>query len=105
MSKGISFEAIVANLQPVTVHFLGLEAEVNYRPAAITPRFRRLLNRPDDADREATIEALIALVDNWEITRGGAMWPLTVEALTDMPYELMNAVLTAIMEDFNSPKP
>lgn len=96
----ITFEDILADRKPVTVTWRGHRAEVAYRPTAITPRFLKAV--PKDADIDLLVQTVAHLLVDWEITRAGEPVPIEPEAMMDLPIDLLSAVLSAVMDDYNA---
>jgi hypothetical protein len=76
--------------------------EITYRPSGVTPALIEELSGPDGMSLPEFLSRLLSL---WDVTDdAGEMWPLTVEALAELPVEFLRQVRDAIMEDLRGPK-
>lgn len=84
-------------LAPATADVFGKPVDFVYRADLYTPE---LLRRPDLTAQEAVLQ----LVTEWGLTRGGEPVPLTMEAILTLPNVIVLRIWDAIAEDF-SPNP
>ncbi len=78
--------------------------EVEYRPDAVTPR---MVIQVDDAQKpaaqmRAVVEALNRILVAWDlIGEDGERYPITKEALLDLPLSFLAQVFRAVTEDMS----
>jgi hypothetical protein len=75
-------------------------------PSRFTPRFYQEVLSEDGTGKARDLAVfLAALVTEWDLTDdAGAPYPLTVDALCDLPVEFLGEVVKSINET-NNPKP
>lgn len=69
---------------------------LEYRPRIITPKLQMELSQIEGPDLHHLLAAIIC---SWDLENGGKPVKLTVESLSAVPVEILNAALQAIMAD------
>lgn len=81
--------------KPVVVDLDGEIINATYRPNIYTISFERQLEAvTDDTDQAARL--FIELVASWDLYDGDAVVPLTVEAVEEIPLEILTAILSSV---------
>lgn len=82
---------------PVLVELDGDTFTVHVRPSALTPKLRSDLRENESAE-EGLVQMIAATAVRWDLLteEGGEPYPLTADALRELPIELLGAVANAI---------
>lgn len=94
----IELSNMAADVVPVVVYWGEDECKVSYRPSAITTRRVEQLQAAED-DSDAFLDFITAVLASWDVTSGGEVVPITVDALKDVPLPFIRAIVITIMED------
>jgi hypothetical protein len=98
----LDLQSYKATVKSVSVAVGGETLSVSYRPSELTPRFlKELKEKSTGGDAETTAEMLFHILTKWDVTDGGNPVPLTPEILASLGFDLLNAIVQAVMEDLN----
>jgi hypothetical protein len=92
------------NPRRVVVEYNGEKANVDYNENALSTReWRQIRSRSksdgETVDDEFSVAVLSRIIIKWDVIRADkTMYPITKEALDDLPPQFLNAVVKAIVE-------
>jgi hypothetical protein len=106
---GIDLGSIALDEAHTVVKFGGQEAKVKYRPSVLTTRRLEQIQAEIEAENSSAFLAFLpeAIIE-WDVTKEGEMFPLSEDALKDLPLVFVRAVYLAILSDAGqgeAPKP
>lgn len=97
---GIDLGNLALDEATTMVKFGGQEAKVVYRPSVLTTRrLEQIQKEIENENADAFLEFLPDAIIEWDVTRGGEMFPLNRDDLKDLPLVFVRAVYLAIMSD------
>ena len=94
----------VLKTREVTIPFGEDALRVRYRSEALTPRLFIMLDVADEENvgeqTRLAVEVLTRVIAEWDLTYDdGKPYPVTTEALMELPLDFLTTVLQAITED------
>lgn len=106
---GIDLGNIALDEATTMVRFGGQEAKVRYKPSVLTTRrLEQIQAEVEKENADAFLQFLPEAIMEWDVTRGGEMFPLDAEQMKDLPLVFVRAVYLAILSDAGqgeAPKP
>lgn len=97
----VELQHIVRDERTITIQVSNQEAQVTYRPGAMTPILEMALAESRYAP-EAVAEIVSELVIDWEVFQNGERVPTDMDTLMKLPSELVAETFRAISEDLSN---
>ena len=100
---GFSLSKITGRAASVAVTVDGETLTAHYNPAAFTPKLQAEVKGATD-EASVLVTMLHRLLTGWDLEDNGQPYPITTEALMELPVPFLAQVLQAITEDL-APNP
>jgi hypothetical protein len=99
----LDISALAAKKRTIPVEWDGETIEITYRTAGVNPAYQSMLQKLDTKklDQETQWEAVLGVLDRWDIVEDGKPAPITKETFAKLPTSLLVAISNAMIADTN----
>lgn len=92
----LTVEALRIGRATLAVTYGGEQVRVTYRAGLITPAWQAALRV---SNHEIVVSEICAVVESWDITEAGEIYPLTPEKVALLPAPLLRKILLDVLYD------
>jgi hypothetical protein len=95
----LTIAQLLADVEPVEVHFRGETVNAKYKPSVITPALFARINA-DTYDKDAIVDVLAQALVGWDLAGDdGQPVPITEPSLMELPTKFLRTVYRGILAD------